>query len=172
MVLLNLQKAFDTVDLSILLLEKLAIDWFHSYLQKQMVEMSGIPSKLATTTCGMPQRSILGSLLFHQASDVKHLCMQTILPLQCRALVPGLFRIHFSQCLSQSGNGWLTTSFHSIQGNGAHTFQFQTETPQIMINILVPNLTNHCQETAWLNMLSVSQMPGSNFSVARSRMSN
>lgn len=73
MVLLDLQKAFDTVDHRILLqklealgLQKSAIDWFQSYLQerKQSVEISGTTSKPATITCGVPQGSILGPLLF------------------------------------------------------------------------------------------------------------
>ena len=73
MVLLDLQKAFDTVDHRILLkklealgLQKSAIDWFQSYLheRQQSVEIGGTISKPATITCGVPQGSILGPLLF------------------------------------------------------------------------------------------------------------
>ena len=73
MVLLDLQKAFDTVDHEILLrkLEALgvqnqSVDWFKSYLQErqQVVEISGTSSKPSTITCGVPQGSILGPLLF------------------------------------------------------------------------------------------------------------
>ncbi len=73
MVLLDLQKAFDTVDhmsliqkLEALGLSKSTIDWFRAYLQerKQSVEISGTISKPATITCGVPQGSILRPLLF------------------------------------------------------------------------------------------------------------
>lgn len=73
MVLLDLQKAFDTVDHDILLmkleamgLHKSAVDWFDSYLhnRQQQVELGGTISNPAEITCGVPQGSILGPLLF------------------------------------------------------------------------------------------------------------
>ena len=72
MVLLDLQKAFDTVDHDIILmkLELLglssdAIRWFRSYVssRKQLV-VSGTFSSQANISCGVPQRSVLGPLLF------------------------------------------------------------------------------------------------------------
>lgn len=73
MVLLDLQKAFDTVDHSILLMKLEAlglsqdiIRWFHSYLsdRQQLVDVSGTFSSCAGIRCGVPQGSILGPLLF------------------------------------------------------------------------------------------------------------
>ena len=73
MVLLDLQKAFDTVDHGILLMKMEAlgfnqdiIRWFRSYLsdRKQLVDVSGILSSSSTISCGVPQGSILGPLLF------------------------------------------------------------------------------------------------------------
>ncbi len=70
MVLLDLQKAFDTVDHTILCnkLEAMGIgfDWFKSYLgeRNQKVKIGGITSASMPITCGVPQGSILGPLLF------------------------------------------------------------------------------------------------------------
>ena len=73
MILLDLQKAFDTVNHSILLtklkaigLSGSAVNWFSSYLsdRQQLVDVSGTFSSEAKIECGVPQGSILGPLLF------------------------------------------------------------------------------------------------------------
>ena len=68
-----IKKAFDTVDHVILLrkLENLGavckeLAWFRHYLQdrKQSVVIDGVTSAEATMSCGIPQGSVLGPLLF------------------------------------------------------------------------------------------------------------
>ena len=73
MILIDLQKAFDTTDHKILL-ERMkcmgfsnnVTQWFGSYLSKRMfsVHVEKSFSAKALTSCGVPQGSILGPLLF------------------------------------------------------------------------------------------------------------
>ena len=72
-VFLDLQKAFDTVN-RLILLQKLehygirrnALDWFQSYLtgRSQYITVNGHVSNFLLITCGVPQGSVLGPLLF------------------------------------------------------------------------------------------------------------
>ena len=73
MILLDLKKTFDTVNHSIFLMKLKAIGlsespvrWFSSYLsdRRQLVDLSGTYSSPGTISCGVPQGSILGPLLF------------------------------------------------------------------------------------------------------------
>ena len=74
MLLLDLQKAFDTVNHAILLSKLRSIgsdtrtvEWFRSYLtgRTQITDINGTISSETIITCGAPQGSILGPLLFN-----------------------------------------------------------------------------------------------------------
>jgi exonuclease III len=72
-VFVDLSKAFDTVDHTILLrklchygIRGIVLDWFSSYISNrlQYVSINNSKSKMLPISCGVPQGSILGPLLF------------------------------------------------------------------------------------------------------------
>ena len=80
--LIDLQKLFATIGQKIFFdkplpkaFSKNAISWYKSYLAKNLftIEFSNRVSKFAKISCGVPQGSILGTLLFFiYVSDMNH----------------------------------------------------------------------------------------------------
>ena len=88
LVLLDLSAAFDTIDHSLLLgmLERrmgvtgMALGWFRSYLtgRSQRVSVSGKESANRALSCGVPQGSVLGPLLFTTYTQPLHTILEDI----------------------------------------------------------------------------------------------
>ena len=79
-IFLDLKNAFDTMDHAILLeklklhgVDCLSLKWFRSYLsdRKQQTFIDGAQSDFCNVTCGIPQGSILGPLLFTISCNLK-----------------------------------------------------------------------------------------------------
>jgi len=147
MVLLDLQKAFDTVDHEILCkkLEAMGIDfteWFNSYLggRQQAVVANDTMSEPGTITCGVPQGSILGPLLF--------LCYVNDMPIsiKCKLLlyaddsalmVPGLDPESIAEILSnelKSCRQWLIDNKLSLHLGKTESILFGTKSKLDRVN--------------------------------------
>lgn len=90
LILINLQKAFDTIDHYILLLKLNAIglchhtvNWFKFFLSDRvfLVNVDNQFSNISNITCGVPQGSIPGSLLFLiYVNDISQAVSSNLLP--------------------------------------------------------------------------------------------
>ena len=137
---IDMKKAFDTVNHRILI-NKLQLygirghilDWFRSYLQnrKQYIHIDDTNSNLGSISCGVPQWSILGPLLFilyiNDISNISHL-MHTILFADDTTIL--IESDHVSTALKlmnkelQKLNTWLTANKLSLNISKTHYMVF------------------------------------------------
>ncbi len=160
LVLLDLSAAFDTVDHQILLgrlsdrvgVKGHALKWLTSYLtgRRQQVLISGVKSEPVSLTCGVPQGSVLGPVLFTiytlplgdiiRSHDLKyHLYAddtQLYLSFQSRDVDQSLSRIE--SCISDI-QSWMVRN--RLKLNGDKTELLFIGTPQQQAKLCHPSIS-------------------------------
>ena len=140
MVLLDLQKAFDTVNHDVLC-EKLKLmgvgctEWFISYLsnRKQIVIVNEASSSPGLVTCGVPQGSILGPLLFLcyiNDMPISVMCKLLLYADDSALLVRGIDPNVIARILSEnlkSCSNWLTDNKLSLHLGKTESIIFGTK---------------------------------------------
>uniref|UniRef100_A0A671W1V6 Reverse transcriptase domain-containing protein n=1 Tax=Sparus aurata TaxID=8175 RepID=A0A671W1V6_SPAAU len=151
MLLLDLQKAFDTVNHDILTsklqcmgFSNLALKWFSSYLtdRTQVCDVEGTLSEPQSIVCGVPQGSILGPLLFllyiNDMSAVVH-CKLLLYADDSALLVPGCNVSDIENTLGaelESVNQWLIVNKLSMHLGKTESILFGTKRKLVKSNVL------------------------------------
>ena len=137
-------------------------DWFDSYLsnRKQLIDLSGVKSSLENISCGVPQGSILGPLLFLMYVNDMEMAVNCKLLLYAddsALLIPGKDLVELENVLSEelrSVSEWLVDNRLSLHLGKTESILFG---PKRKINVnpsskIVCNSSeiNHCSVVKYL----------------------
>ena len=170
-VFLDLSKAFDTVNHAILLhklehygIRGIVLEWFKNYLQfrKQAVKYKTTKSDSLTISCGVPQGSVLGPLLFLIYINDISKCSQ-ILSFILFADDTNLFLIHHDlETLIRIMNEelkkvalWLTANKLSLNVNKTHLMIFKTRKKRLNYNAHVILNENPIEKVKYTKFLGI-----------------
>ena len=164
-VTIDLKKAFDLIDHTILIRKMLMLDipgnlvlWTMSFLtgRQQSTQAYGRLSKPHGLTCGVPQGTVLGPLLFlimvnDDTDNLGHLYKfvddKTIAVAHSKNSIPAL------QSSIDKAVEWATTNNMQVNGKKCHAMQFNFSKSQINHNYSINNSLVHCVDE--LNLLGV-----------------
>ena len=175
MFMLDLQKAFDTTDHDILLmklkcmgLKDVTVNWFRSYLinRTQVCNVGDVLSEAKEISCGAPQGSILGPLLFLlYVNDMPETlkCKLLLYADDSAILVSGKDTVYIEETLSKEINlvrDWLSDNKLSLHLRKTQSILFGTKRRLLRaVKITVNCAGKEIESKTSVSYLGVSQDP-------------
>lgn len=168
LVLLDLSAAFDTIEHSILVerlrkwagITGIALEWFSSYLENRtfFVSIQGFKSSMVSITCGLPQGSILGPILFSlYMLPLGHIIRQHNISFHCYADDTQLylsFKPHEQNSLSilhsclSNVKDWMAANFLQFNNNKTEVLIFGPEHHKLQMQSSLGSLTANVKSVA------------------------